>query len=85
MRYCAGMRFETTPMDYLILAGVVIAAVFGQGQFQIQGVSLVIVKAVLLLYASEIIIERASLRWGLLNLAGLAALGVFTYKGLLAG
>ncbi len=84
VRYNTGVRFQTTPMDYLILAGVAIVALFGQRGFQVTGVSLMMVKAVLMLYAIEIIFERTQSRWNLLNLAALLALGVFAWRGLLA-
>jgi UDP-GlcNAc:undecaprenyl-phosphate/decaprenyl-phosphate GlcNAc-1-phosphate transferase len=82
VKYCSGVRFETSPMDYLILGGVIIATVFGQGQFANSDVSLILVKAVLLLYASEIIIERSHSRWSLLNLAALICFGMFVWRGL---
>lgn len=85
VKYSAGVRFETSPMDYLILGGVIIATVFGQGQFQNADVSMVMVKAVLLLYASEIIIERSRSRWSLLNLAAIACFVLFAWRGLMTG
>jgi hypothetical protein len=83
MKFASSVRFHTTPMDYLILSGVVVAAVFGQGQIAVTEVSLLIVKAVLLLYASEVIIDRVQSRWNLLNLAALFTLGLIAMKGLM--
>jgi hypothetical protein len=84
VRYSSSVRFETSPMDYLILGGVIIATVFGQGRLETHAVSVVIVRAVLLLYACEIVIERSQSRWNALNIAALAALGVFAWRGLLS-
>jgi len=84
VRYADDQRFRTTPMDYLILAGVATAAVFGQGQFEMKEVSLLIVRAVILLYACELILERTFSRWSLLNIASTVTLAVFAYKGLIA-
>jgi UDP-GlcNAc:undecaprenyl-phosphate GlcNAc-1-phosphate transferase len=85
VRYNTGVRFQTTPMDYLILAGVAIVALFGQRGFEVTGVSLLMVKAVLMLYATEVIFERTQSRWNLLNLAALFALAVFAWRGLALG
>ncbi|MCC6715230.1 MAG: hypothetical protein IT496_08355, partial [Gammaproteobacteria bacterium] len=84
VRYNTGVRFQTTPMDYLILAGVVIVALFGQRGFEVTGLSLLMVKAVLMLYAIEIIFERTRSRWNLLNLSALLVLAVFAWRGLVA-
>lgn len=84
VRYSASVRFETSPMDYLILGGVIIATVFGQGRLETHTVSVIIVKAVLLLYACEIVIERSQSRWNTLNIAALAVLGMFAWRGLLS-
>jgi UDP-GlcNAc:undecaprenyl-phosphate/decaprenyl-phosphate GlcNAc-1-phosphate transferase len=83
VKFSSGVRFETSPMDYLILGGVMIATVFGQGQFTNSDVSLVLVKAVLLLYASEIIIERSHSRWSLLNFAALICFAMFAWRSLI--
>ncbi len=84
LRWASELHFRTTPMDYLVLAGVTTAAVLGQDPLALNGVSLLIVKAVVLLYASELVIERATARWNMLNLAALLTLGTFAVKGLLA-
>jgi UDP-GlcNAc:undecaprenyl-phosphate GlcNAc-1-phosphate transferase len=83
VKYSAGVRFETSPMDYLILGGVIIATVFGQGQFQNADVSMIMVKAVLVLYATEIIVERSRTRWSLLNVVALICFCLFAWRGLI--
>ena len=82
LRWASDLHFRTTPMDYLVLAGVTTAAVLGQDQLALTGVPLLIVKAVVLLYASELVIERTIARWSMLNLAAMLTLAAFAAKGL---
>lgn len=82
VRYSAEIEFQTTPMDYLILLGVVMIGIGGGRLLQFRELSSVIVKAVILLYGCEVVIEKMRGRWNLLNIVTTLALGVLAYKGL---
>ena len=82
VRYSAEIKFQTTPMDYLILLGVVMIAIGGDRLLEFRELSSVIVKAVILLYGCEVIIEKMRGRWNLLTVVTTLALGILAYKGL---
>ena len=82
VRYSAEIEFQTTPMDYLILLGVVMIGIGGGRLLQFQELSSVIVKAVILLYGCEVVIEKVRGRWNLLNIVTTLALAILAYKGL---
>jgi UDP-GlcNAc:undecaprenyl-phosphate GlcNAc-1-phosphate transferase len=82
VRYSAEIEFQTTPMDYLILLGVVMIAIGGGRLLEFRELSSVIVKAVILLYGCEVVVEKLRGRWNLLNIVTTLALGILAYKGL---
>lgn len=79
-----GDRFEVTPMDYLIVFGVMTIGIFGSRFLQMQELCMVMVKAIILLYGCELLISRLGQRWNELNVTAVAALGILGMRGLIS-
>jgi UDP-GlcNAc:undecaprenyl-phosphate GlcNAc-1-phosphate transferase len=84
VRYATDKRFEATPLDYLLMFGVLTIGFFGQRYLQVQEIGGLVVRTMILLYGCEVLIERSPRRWNLLSVSSTLALGVFGVKGLFA-
>lgn len=82
MRCTGNGRFQTTPLDYLMLFVVLALGLFSNSRFENELVSTVIVKSVILLYACELLMNYVTSRWNALNLATVASLGIMAFRGL---
>jgi UDP-GlcNAc:undecaprenyl-phosphate GlcNAc-1-phosphate transferase len=82
VRYGRQARFQTNPTDYLVVFGVVGLVLFGRQTLEDPLMAMVVVKAIVLLYASELQLTRDPPRFNALSLAALAALTILGYRGL---
>ncbi|MGH8659151.1 MAG: MraY family glycosyltransferase [Gammaproteobacteria bacterium] len=77
--------FEITPMDFLIVCGAVTAGILGGRNLQIQEIqemSFMVIKAIILLYGCELLLSRLVRKWNILNISAVIALGVLGARGL---
>ncbi|HAZ61962.1 MAG TPA: hypothetical protein DCY89_10365 [Gammaproteobacteria bacterium] len=84
VRYGREARFQTNPTDYLVVLGVVGLALFGGSTLADPLMAMVVVKSIVLLYASELQLARNPPRFNLLSLAAVVALAILGYRGLSA-
>ncbi len=84
VRYAMDKKFQTSPMDYLIVFGVFTVAVFGGRYLQIHDIGILVVKSIIMLYGCELLLTRMEKRLNSLNIAALIAMGILAYRGLLA-
>jgi UDP-GlcNAc:undecaprenyl-phosphate GlcNAc-1-phosphate transferase len=83
VRYSRDREFRTTPMDYLMVFVVITVAVYSTQANGAVGMSSVMVKSLVLLYACELLFIHAVSRWNFLNAATVFALAVMAIRGLL--
>lgn len=81
VRYETENKFQTSPMDYLIVFGVLVAAVFAGRYSTVQDTGILIVKCMILLYASELLYVRMKSKFSLLKIATVASLCILAYRG----
>ncbi len=83
VRYAMDKKFQTSPMDYLIVFGVFAVAVFGGRYLQIQEVGVLVVKSIIVLYGCELLLMRKDKRLNSLNITALITMVILTYRGLI--
>ncbi len=83
VRYGMDKKFQTSPMDYLIVFGVFAVAVFGERYLQIKDIGILIIKCMVILYGCEVLLMRMEKRVNSLNLISLLALLILAFRGLL--
>ncbi len=83
IRYSREVEFRTTPTDYLLLFIVLAVGVLPGELFAGNEVAAGLIKAVILIYASELLLNARSGRWNPLSITSLIALGWLAAKGLL--
>ena len=83
VRYAADKKFETSPMDYLIVFGVFAIAVFGGRYLQIKDTGILIVKGMIILYGCELLFTRMEKRWNSLNISTLIVLIILGYRSMI--
>lgn len=82
VRYARDMKFQTSPMDYLIVFGVLAIAVFGGRYLQVHDVGILIVKCMVMLYGCEVLLTRMQKRVNFLNISALITLVILAFRGL---
>ncbi len=83
VRYAMDKKFQTSPMDYLIVFGVFTVAVFGGRYLQVQEIGILVVKSIIMLYGCELLLTRMEKRLNSLNIVALVAMGILAYRGLI--
>jgi len=79
--FASDKKFGTTPTDTLILLVVLALLVLGNIDIGLHTLAEIVVYAVVLLYACEVLIGRTSRRWNSLHLATLASLTIMAFRG----
>ncbi len=74
--------FRTTPMDYLMLFVLVVLGILPHDLFGAAAATEIVMKGIILLYASELFLHEVRRRWNPVSLGTIAALGVMAYRGL---
>jgi UDP-GlcNAc:undecaprenyl-phosphate GlcNAc-1-phosphate transferase len=74
--------FRTTPMDYLMVFVLIMLGVLPHDLFGETAATEILMKGIILLYASELFLHEVKWRWNSLSLGTVAALGVLAYRGL---
>ncbi len=82
VRYSVEKKFQTSPMDYLIVFGVLAMAVFGGRYLQVKDIGIMVVKTMIMIYGCEVLYSHAVKRVTLLNLSAIAAMAIMGYRGL---
>ncbi|MGI9303313.1 MAG: hypothetical protein ACR2RB_11485, partial [Gammaproteobacteria bacterium] len=85
IRYSPGRRqyeFHTTALDFLMLFLIPMVVLVSLTQLQTGEKSLFVVKLAILLYACELQVIEKRLKWNLLTLAIIAAVGIVAFRGL---
>ncbi len=82
VRYAIDKKFQTSPMDYLIVFGVLAAAAFAGRYLEVKDVGILIVKSMILLYGCELLYTRQTRRFNSLTLTAIASMGILAYRGL---
>jgi UDP-GlcNAc:undecaprenyl-phosphate/decaprenyl-phosphate GlcNAc-1-phosphate transferase len=83
LRFASEKTFGTTPTDYLILFAVLALLLFGNLDIRSRALVEIVVYAVVMLYACEVLIGLTSRRWNALHLSTLAALTIMAIRGVL--
>jgi UDP-GlcNAc:undecaprenyl-phosphate/decaprenyl-phosphate GlcNAc-1-phosphate transferase len=83
LRFAPVKTFGTTPTDYLILFAVLALLLFGNLDVRARAFVEIVVYAVVVLYACEVMIGLISRRWNALHLSALAALTIMAIRGVL--
>ncbi len=81
VRYSTSMAFKITPLDFLVVLIVLLVGIVPQERFQAAEVQAVLIKLLILFYASEVIISRLRGRWNGLTVSAFFALAVLTMRG----
>jgi len=77
------IRFGTTPLDYLIVLGLITMVLISGYYRQLLPLSLLVVKGAVLLYALEAVGQRLRQRLNPLTASTAVALGILVFRGLL--
>ncbi len=85
VRYATDKKFQTSPMDYLIVFAVVAIAVFGRRYLQIEDIGILVVKSIIILYGCEVLLTRYEKQINAMNIAALATMGILGYRGFVSG
>lgn len=83
VRYAGKTQFTTTPMDYLVICTAVFAGILLQKLPEKIDIGPMAIKLIILFYGCEIATMHARRTWNTLNIASMAALVLFSVKGLL--
>ncbi len=82
-RFCSDFQFQTTPMDYLIVFGILTIVILSGRYFQLQEPSILLLKGIVLLYGCELLIDRTEVSRNPVYLSSVLTLGVLALRGLL--
>jgi UDP-GlcNAc:undecaprenyl-phosphate GlcNAc-1-phosphate transferase len=83
IRFSREGGFSVTPMDYLIVLAILVLAGLASNDIVDAAITAMMLKAIILFYGCELILDRMSKRWNLFSLAVLASLLVVGARGLL--
>ena len=76
VRFVDNQLFRLTPLDYLVVMMVLVISLLPGLELQESGVVAMVVKLVILFYASELVIKHMKNRWNVMTVSGLVALVV---------
>ncbi len=82
VRFAAGAKFKTSPLDYLLIFIVVSVGVFSHNQVQHTDLGAIVAKLVILFYGCELIISHTKSRWNALNISTLGTLTMLSIRAL---
>lgn len=82
IRYSRDIEFRTTPTDYLLVFIVLAVGILPGEVFVGNEIATGLIKAVILIYGSELLLHEKASRYNPLTLATLAALGWLAFSGL---
>jgi UDP-GlcNAc:undecaprenyl-phosphate GlcNAc-1-phosphate transferase len=85
IRFLSDRKFSTTPTDFLVGFGLVALVMFNRSGNGANATTQFVTYAIVLFYGCEVISERVSSRWHLLNWAALATLTIAGVRGLWPG
>ena len=84
IRWAKDIKFSTTPTDYLMVFVVIAFGVVAKSYIEEHGLGAILIKAIILFYGCEVIINRGSKLWnGIMRYAVLLTLGIIGTRGLL--
>ena len=83
IRFSREGGFSVTPMDYLIVLAILVLAGLASNDIVDAAITAMMLKAIILFYGCELILDRMSKRWNLFSMAVLASLLVVGARGLL--
>jgi len=81
IRFASEGNFSVTPMDYLVVLAVLVLAVLANKQIVDSGMTAIVLKAIILFYGCELILNRMKNRWNVFTYAALLALLVIGVRG----
>ncbi|MCB1743195.1 MAG: undecaprenyl/decaprenyl-phosphate alpha-N-acetylglucosaminyl 1-phosphate transferase, partial [Gammaproteobacteria bacterium] len=81
MRSAGDGEFRITPMDYLIVFIMLGVGLVSLSFDQVRVNTALIIKAIIILYACELILSRAQRGWAVISMTVLATLAVLTLRG----
>ena len=82
VRCARDATFHTTPMDYLMVFVLLVLGILPHDLFGEAAVTEVVMKGIILLYASELFLHEVKRRWNTLSLATVASLALMAVRGL---
>ena len=82
VRFVDNQLFRLTPLDYLVVMMVLVISLLPGLELQETGVVAMVVKLVILFYASELVIKHMKNRWNVMTVSGLVALVVIALRGI---
>jgi UDP-GlcNAc:undecaprenyl-phosphate GlcNAc-1-phosphate transferase len=82
VRCARDATFHTTPMDYLMVFVLLVLGILPHNLFGEAAVTEVVMKGIILLYASELFLHEVKRRWNTLSVATVASLGLMAVRGL---
>lgn len=83
IRYTSDDLFRLTPMDYLVALGVLLVGAASGGHLEASAAPEMLIKVLILFYASEWLISRIRTRYNALFISVMAALLLMTVRGFL--
>ena len=84
IRWAKDVKFRTTPTDYLMVFVVIAFGIIAKSTIEEHGLGAVLIKAIILFYGCEVIINRGSKVWnGVMRYTVLLTLGIIGVRGLL--
>jgi UDP-GlcNAc:undecaprenyl-phosphate GlcNAc-1-phosphate transferase len=83
IRYSRDILFRTTPTDYLLVFIVVAIGILPGEIFSGNQIATGLIKAVILIYACELLMLTESRKWNPMTVSSLFALGWLATNGLL--
>jgi UDP-GlcNAc:undecaprenyl-phosphate/decaprenyl-phosphate GlcNAc-1-phosphate transferase len=85
IRFLSDRKFSMTPTDFLVGFGLVALVLFNRSGTGANATTQFVTYAIVLFYGCEVVAERVSSRWHLLNWAALATLTIAGVRGLWPG
>lgn len=82
IRFSGKGNFELTPTDFLVLVAVFSLAILSSRSVVDSTITAVTLKAIVLFYACELVLNRIQYRWNLFTVSTLAALAVISARGM---
>lgn len=85
LRFGSSSEFRTTPFDYLVVFLILGAGLVSQNAYLPERTASIVIKAVILFYATELIMAHTIRRRKVLYATAAGALTVMAFRGLIAG
>ena len=82
IRYNQRGKFKTTPTDFLIIIAVVILAILSSQGAIDTSLTAITLKAIILFYATELVLSRMTSRLNVFTLSVLFSLSIISIRGL---